>query len=276
MADVSHLTAPGTKVFQPRSQRSAGAFLLPPRFAEWGHPLIEAGNEPALQPNLGSQSSLRSIERKRKRSWAMILGVVIAGVFRVHILVLLWSLWSDWPKERWIRVSAEAEKVLCALCPTSSAPKPSWMVVRCWPHLLPTNLGWLGPYTDNAIKERISSLFLRVGALPLIVSEHWVKRISGALHQFSQVKKLCWYLLQKDPVHCSGFDYRSICSNMPWTVRGHAVVWSWVRVTAGHHEHPFLLDNSEKNISAPTSLEILSDKSFPGEYSKRLFCLGQV
>lgn len=44
---------------------------------------------------------------------------------------------------------------------------------------------------------------------------------------------------------------------------------------ARYPEHPFLLDNSEKTVSAPASLEILPNKSFLRE-SPKIFQLGQV
>ena len=60
---------------------SAGSFLRPPRCAEWGHPLVEAGTEPALpaKPGFTVLLAIKRTEEEQKinRSWAAILGVVI-------------------------------------------------------------------------------------------------------------------------------------------------------------------------------------------------------
>lgn len=168
-----------------------------------GHPEVcqKQGLKLLSQPSLGSQS-WRSVEQKRNRNWAVILGVLMNGLCCSSLFEVT----------GWRRGGLGSVKVPWALCPISAAAKSSWMGNRCWPRLLPTSLAWLGPYTDSNIQECVTPLALRVTALTPIRSGDGVKRIS-VLYQV----KLPWYLLQKGPVCCDG----AICeitlnSTAPW------------------------------------------------------------
>lgn len=256
MADASHLTAPETQVFQPRNRTSAGSLLRPSWAVWWGCPTQKQGLNLPSQPSLGSQSSLRSVEQKRNRNWAVISGVVMNGLYCSGLFEGTgWRRGASGSVLRSFVLCVPFQLLLKALEWWTDVGHicfpPAWLDLA--PALTTTSRNILPPWLWGSA---LSAL--------LEVEMGWKEFQCFALVWPSQTALLT-------DTFCRRTQFapdRAISEIIPWAVQDHGVVQTCIHVVAGHHERPFLLGNGQKNVSSPTALEILPNKSFPREFSE--------